>query len=310
MEETLIAQKRSEYIPLGLGPKEYCIGNKSELSHFAEDGATIIPWNKTPDPNDFDKIKSLRLKPTEAQLKKAEFPSFVKNLSNLEFLEIPLPLILHLNQELLPTQIKTLMIVNGAGHVEMLKSERKAIEWPDIIMPFTKGLWLFDSSYSTQINSLLGINSSEFPSVEYVDFSVDKKGIAISALKEFKSLLFARINNVDVSETLRELVNPIKFLAINGAGNNFQINDITNLSSIEAIWLNTIKSHIDCEVFIKLPNLKEINVLNSKKITNTEALLKCRKLQNITFVNCNKPFRETKNKFLYDKYNIFDIKYS
>jgi hypothetical protein len=310
MADTLIAQKRAEYIPLGLGSEEYCIGNRSELSHFEEEGAVIVPWNKAPNPTDFGKIKCLRLKPTESQIKRAEFPAFVRELTNLYFLEIPLPMALNLQQESIPKQIKTLMISNEKSHIEMLKSDRKELTWPDIVLPNIKALWLFNSSYSTQLNTLLNITTQNFPNLEYIECSLDKEGSILNVLTTFKSLLFAQIGNVYEFDNLCSLSDSLKFLAIIGSSKDFKMETIAKIRNLKSLLLNSIKSEVNCNVLTHLPILEEITVLNSKNIININDLLKCENLRNISFVNCNKPFKSVKNDFLPTNYNILDIKYS
>lgn len=60
----------------------------------------------------------------------------------------------------------------------------------------------------------------------------------------------------------------------------------TKKSNLQTLWLNSVNVTIDCSIFKLLPELKEINFLNIKKIINIESLLECEQLISFYSFNC------------------------
>lgn len=308
MKEALISLKRAEYMPLGLNT--YCIGNKTECAHFEEDGATIIPWGKNPDTGDFTLIESLRLLPNQTQLKKATIPEFIKDLSNLKFLELPLPMALNIKHDSLPKQLKTLMISNNSSNIENLKKQNVDLHFPDLNFPNLKGLWFYNGFGATELPGLLCINENNFLALEYIECFNNKNDTIQRDLKNFNKISFLHISNIGNYDIFSHLSQSLEYLSIIGTKKEFDINQISYLKSIKCLWLNTLKMEVDCKLFTHLPNLQEINILNSKKIINIEYLTHCEQLKSIYFLDCNKPFKTTKQLFNEDDYYRFSIKYS
>ncbi|MBO2013011.1 hypothetical protein [Hymenobacter negativus] len=308
MKEALISTKRAHYMPLGLN--QYCIGNKSECNHFEEDGAIILPWGSSPDANLYSKIEALRLLPTAIQVKNSLVPEFIRALPNLLFLELPLPMVLNLQASSLPAQLKTLMVSNKPGYIDNLKAQRTTLQWPPVSLPNLKGLWFFNAFNATELTTLLGISAQALPSLEYLECLNDKHDAIITEIKHLKGLKFLHIGNINNSDTFSNLAGSLESLSIIGTKPKFDLFQISELKKIKYLWINTIKSELNCEVFTMLPELQEINILNSKKIINIESLLKCNALKSVYFLDCNKPFKNVKELFNPEKYDRFNIKYS
>ncbi|SFO60214.1 hypothetical protein SAMN05428949_5962 [Chitinophaga sp. YR627] len=305
-KESIIVKSKAEYFISGR--EVYCIGSKEKASVFKEDGATVLSWNEVPDPSVYDKIGELRLLPTKAQLSKLKFPEFVKDLKQLHFLEIPLPYLSIIKQEDLPVGLKALMITNDEEHGEWVT--KKLPLWPDIVLPALKALTFFNSFTSKELPSLLNISQEHFPALEYLDFRMDKKGNILNDLAKFSSLQHLEVEFAWNTDLIAHINSPLKALSILGAEKNFEVNDLSKLPQLQMVWLNSIKAPIDCTVFTTLPALLEVNVLNSKKIEHLEALLDCKKLKSLFFLNCGQPFKKIRDQFLPENFELLDIKYS
>jgi hypothetical protein len=305
-KESIIATKKSEYYTSGR--EIYCIGSKEKAAAFKEDGAIVLPWNQVPDPSVYDKISELRLLPAKAQLSKLKFPDFVKELKRLSFLEIPLPYLSVIAQEDIPAGLKTLMITNDEEHAEWVT--KKLPEWPGIVLPELKALAFFSSFTAAELPSLLGVSQDHVPSLEYLELRMDKKGNILKDIAKFSTLQHLEVEFAWNTDLVSHINSPLKALSIIGAEKNFQVNDLSKLQQLQTVWLNGMKTPVDCTVFTTLPDLVEVNVINSKKIEHPEALLSCEKLKSLFFLNCGQPFKKIKDQFKPEDFERLDIKYA
>ena len=102
---------------------------------------------------------------------------------------------------------------------------------------------------------------------------------------------------------------PLKAMSIVDAGGGFPIANIPG--SVELLWLNNLRCELDCAMLASLPRLREVNLLNSRKIANIEALLESRTLESVQFINCGKPFtRELKQRFQAKDYKRLQIEFA
>lgn len=113
-------------------------------------------------------------------------------------------------------------------------------------------------------------------------------------MDNLEHLELTRNHNLDVFTYIPESV---ANLGIIGTGNKFPFSNIIAKKNIETLWLNYLKSEIDCNVFKELPNLIEICFLNIDKIQNIEAIFECKKLKSIYSFN-SEDFRMKKNEFV------------
>lgn len=73
---------------------------------------------------------------------------------------------------------------------------------------------------------------------------------------------------------------------------------IQDLSRRPVSWKDTIVLPrleavlLVCEIFTELPRLRELSLLNSKKIKNIEALLGCPGLEHLRCLDCGNPFKK------------------
>lgn len=225
---------------------------------------------------------------------------------HLNALSIPAFLIGKLKDGDIPNSVSILKI----NITEDIKPNDANFLWSDITLPNIKSIIFSFPSTAILFDSLLGIKPHNFPNLEYLNCRIDKKGKILNSINLFKSLTFLEVEFVGNHLLFKSISSQLRVLIIVGASNKFQLSGISDIQSLEMVLLNGVRSDIDCSIFSLLPKLNELAVWNSKKILNIEALLDCKQLKTISFINCENPFRGIRDKFNKDYYQTLDIKYS
>ncbi|TCC99689.1 hypothetical protein [Pedobacter hiemivivus] len=278
----------------------YSIGDKVDRKD-----ATKIPWGERCNDADLLSITKLYIEPTLEQIGNGLIPDFVKELDHLNFLYLQLPHFVNLKENDMSESLNHLMIGYEFGlenHMgNDLMKEKKAIVFNQI-----KKLSFTGDYHDKGLNSLLSVPNMSFPSLEQLCCQVDKKGKILEVIKSLdnlKHLELSRNHNVDVFTYIPESV---ANLGIIGTGNKFPFSNIIEKKNIETLWLNDLKSEIDCNVFKELPNLIEICFLNIDKIQNIEAIFQCKNLKSIYSFN-SEVFRTKKNEFVEKGFERLEI---
>lgn len=306
-KESIISTMKIEHYP---SKKDiyYCVGSKEKAKVFEEDGAVHLAWDKVPEADLLEKITALRLLPNKGQVGKAKFPAFVKELKRLSIIEIPVPFLSILKKGDLPKGLKTIMISNRKDYADLVT--KQVPEWPDVVLPSLKALIFFNEMGCVELTSMLNISQQHVPALEYLSIRVDKKGKILQDLEKFTSLRHLELEFASKYDVFSHISSPLEALAIIAADKELPVGDLMKFPQLKTIFWNTIRAEIDCNVFTQLPDLLELEIINSKKIEHAEALLLCKKLKNIIFVNCNDPFKKIKKEFAAENYNILDIMYA
>jgi hypothetical protein len=306
--EGFFAEHRARYISPDVRGR-YCVGSKNLCSHFVDDGATRIEWGEEPAEEHLSSIRTLHFIPTKSQIKKPVLPSYVSRLKNLEYLSIPFPFLLNLDQSSLPVNLKSLAIENSFEYEDALKG--KEICWPDIVLPKLKALiFLGDYEPSTMWVGLR-MEKKNVPSLEYLKTNIDKAGAVLDSIKNLEisgTLEIAKVNSHNIFDYVDHR---LLALEISDSSAGFDISHIARLKNIEMISLNSLKSEIDCEIFLGLPALKEIEIISSKKIKNIDALIERKNLKSLLLLDCGNPLKkEGKQKFKAAGFERLDVDYS
>ncbi|MFC5474359.1 hypothetical protein [Paraherbaspirillum soli] len=311
MENTLEAyfvENRTQYLSPDLEGC-YCVGNKDLCSYLEDDGAVRIAWGTEPKAENLASIKKLYLLPTMAQIKNAELPPYVRQLKNLQFLSIPFPFLLNLTRGSLPDNLKCLVIENSYDYEDSLKG--KEIAWPDISLPALKAMAFLGDYEASTMWHRLHIKNGHVPSLEFLKTYVDKAGAVLDAVSQFDGLKTLELSKVGKHNIFEHVSKELVALEISGASADFPISNMTSLQKIEMLSLFDIKSEIDCEIFLDFPALKEVEMVDSKKIKNIDALLECKHLMSILLLNCGNPLKkEGKQRFKAADFKRLDVDYS
>lgn len=306
--ESYMIKARSKYLdPLSKG--KYCIGNKSECYDFIEDGHVRIAWGKSPDREEYEKIKQVLLLPTDSQLKKMQFPDFLNDLTELEYLSIPFPLVTVLNKEIIPQNVNFLMLANNYKYSSFFDDTK--VRTSDPVFLTLKGLGFIGDYDNSGRCSLLNFDVTILRNLEFLRCYLDRKGTVLGEIKKMKNLIFLELTYVYGFDIFSSIGSNLRILSITSANRQFKLENINKLPRLEILQLNGVKGEIDCSVFNDLPELKEILIYNSKYITNITKLLECKNLKSLEIINCKNPFnKEEKALFQNHGFERIDIDYS
>jgi hypothetical protein len=291
------AESRDRYLGSLGGAGVFCVGNAAECDHYTDDGAVRLPWGGTPRQEDLARIRDLALCPTSAQLATAALPAYLPDLVNLESLTLPAPLAVRLTA----SRVTTLVIGNDDG---LVPSAPLAAE---VAVPGLRALMWVSSLTTPSLPQVV----DPLPPLEFLHTTVHGDEAVLRQLEGLTSLRHLELVDLRNVDVFGHLSAPLHALEIAGTGRDFPVARLTSVPTLAALRLNGVRAEIDCAVFRDLPGLAALTVLNSKRIANVEALLDCRELASVTFVNCGNPFgKEGKALFAAKGFAHLDIAYS
>lgn len=290
----------------------YCAGAKKVYDEdYKEDGYGFIEWDAQISEIPVEKVKLLMLLPNKPQLKKGVFPDFIGKLSNLEHIVFDINFLKNDQAEKLPPSVISIILSRNLAYTDLLKDLlADKIEWNENVRLENLAA-LFIIADEEKIKITTEISAENLPSLKYLGFAFSNKD-ELETFRRFTALTDLEISNLRDFPVFGHIEHlPLFSLDLTGTNNKFDITGIKNLKTLRYLRLNGVRSEIDCNLFTKLPELTELVVLNSKKILNVEALLDCKNLVSISFLDCADPFKKgIAEKFDEDAYEIFDIKYA
>lgn len=107
--------------------------------------------------------------------------------------------------------------------------------------------------------------------------------------------------------------NDIQSLKIEGAGDAFTFKNANKFDRLEAVYINSMHSNLNCEDLLDMPNLKEVVIINSTEVENVDAFLNATNLHSLELVNCkNAMTKEQKELFKKQeqRFNQLNINYA
>lgn len=263
----------------------YCSGEKDFCSSFEIDGAKVIPWDYSIDEKEYGKIKELYIKPSFIQLKSCSILHQIKELNELHelhFLYLIYPYLFCLEQNSLPENLLELTIGYEYDMEEYdISLLNHKIEFPQI-----KKISFYGDYTDTGINTFLNIPNINFPNIEILSTSIDKKGKVLYLLNTFPYLNHLELTHVGNLDIFKYIPEKVLNLGISQTGTKFPFAEILKKRNLQTLWLNDVNVTVDCNIFKLLPEIKEINLLNIKKIINIESLLECEHLISFYSFNC------------------------
>jgi hypothetical protein len=290
-------QLKNDYYSKGL---QYSIGNIEECSLFLDNGGVRIPWGKIPSQELFDAIEFLAVLPAENQVKNIDkYFNLLLELPNLKDLISPIELFKQKEKISLPC--RTLSVDKLT-----LFDKKSSNDLSDIEFNNLKLLIINDMN---SLNKSIDLDAQRLPALEYLETPLSENKFCsinnILKINGIKRLILRHCKSQNVESLSSKLL-----LTLGLTNYSNKIDFIQDIYSLEILYFNSIHSEIDCNVFKQLPNLKEINILNSKKIINVEALLDCKRLESIYFFRCNNIFNKKEQIFRDRKYKYLEIDYA
>lgn len=286
-----LTQRRQTYFQQS-NELRFCAGSKNECAELAADGYQVIDWDAEVDPRTIASIKLLHLVPTKQQLKKAKLPAFISRLVHLESLVLDLSFLRNLQADELPGSLRSLTLVRDLRYLDLIQDfSRRPVSWKDtIVLPRLEALMLVaDDEKSGFLRSIAQRN---FPSLRFLGFSLSDAS-ELQVFEKFEQLSdveVIRLGDCDVFTRLGAL--PLVSVSLGGTRQKFDLSPIKGFKTLEMVSLNGVRAEIDCEIFTELPGLRELSLLNSKKIKNIEALLGCPGLEHLRCLDCGNPFKK------------------
>ncbi|MEO3816105.1 hypothetical protein [Plantactinospora sp. B24E8] len=295
------AASRYRYLRPPVGDGRYCVGNVTECYDYTDDGGVRIPWGGTMTPEEAARVRSLHLRPSRAQLRRPRLPAFLPDLGNLAALHLPTPLVPLLTPTGVPAGLPTLVISHD--HLSPVPEAPLAA---DAVLPGLRAVMFVNSSPVPPLAQIL----DPLPPLEFLSTALGDDEVLrqIRDLTTLRHLELAHLGNVDV---FAHITAPLRAMEIGGTGTRFPVARLATLPTLRALRLNGLRAEIDCRVFRELPELVELTILNSKRITHVEALLECRKLSHLSLTNCGNPFRKgIGERFRDGRFDHLDIRYA
>ncbi|MCD9187182.1 MAG: hypothetical protein LUM44_12165 [Pyrinomonadaceae bacterium] len=290
----------------------FCTGAKKTYDeNYREDGYGFIEWDAQISGIPVEKVKLLIVEPGKPQIKKAVLPAFVFGLSKLEHIVFDISFLKNKQAEKLPASLRSMMLSRRLAFKDIVQDlVKNKVEWQDgTRLENLEALFIIADEEKEKITTRL--SAENLPGLKYLGFKFTNKNEleTFSRFSDLTDLELGDLRDFPLFEHIAHL--PLYSLDLTGTGNKFDISGLKNLKTLKYLRLNGIRPEIDCNIFTELPELTELVVLNSKKILNVEALLDCRNLKSINFLDCADPFKKgIKDKFNEDNYEILEIKYA
>lgn len=295
------AASRYRYLHPPVADGRYCVGNVTECYDHTDDGGLRISWGGTITPAEAARVRRLDLRPSRAQLRKPRLPAFLPDLGNLSTLHLPTPLVRLLTPTGVPAGLTTLVIRHD--HVFPVPEAPLAA---DAVLPGLRAVMFVNSGPVPPLARIL----DPLPPLEFLSTALGEDEVLrqIRDLTTLRHLELAYLGNEDV---FAHITAPLRAMEIGGTGTRFPVARLATLPTLRALRLNGLRAEIDCRVFRELPELVELTILNSRRITHVEALLECRKLSHLSLTNCGNPFRKGIGDLFWNgRFDHLDITYA
>lgn len=242
-------------------------------------GVTYRDFNNFPEKCDYPNIKGISFLVFDDELDRVvKEPDFLNSLKKLETLSIPIDWASSIS---IPEGITALRLLNSIHLKEkynwpkdIVLRELKYLAVPELIKPFE-------------------INFKNTPSLEWIEIDLkaekeDSKLKGLAKISSLKHLNFKQAKNFDVfSPFMSHDIKSIELFCCKGK--QFPIVNMSSLRELEYVRINNISVELDCTIFLSLPKLIELDILNVNNISNTEKLLEIETLKSLSIFNCNSP---------------------
>lgn len=274
-----------------------CSGLKENCTGEILNKAKYFPFGKGI--NGFTHIK---LKPSIKQIISCKSLNFLPQ--NTTHLTIPLPLVPLIDNQDLPN-LQHISIYHS------FKYDDIKINIKDILLDKSIDLKSFRFMGDTPSHQIAWVDMNfefnAYQNLEYVSLPIDS---SISCLNYIKNLIqvkyFSFVGEREVVDLLQFVPKSAEllYLPCNDYEKNFEY--IDKFKKLKYLSISNLKSDFNCQLLCELNDLKELELLSCRKISNQLALLKISSLENLKIIDCNKPLT-SKEKSIFKNHSFKNL---
>lgn len=288
-----------------------CTGSKSDCKDLVGEGYKFVEWDAAPEMVAQDDVLKTHIAGSKAQIKARKLPKFLDESLGIKYLTMNTDFVANASLTSIPRSLHSLTMFTDNRYEELAdKFFDDEIGWPDaLILPELKALKFIGSDEKTSV--IASLTPDLLPNLQYFgnDIADDEELKIFEKFERFTDLELQFLKDYPIFELVGS--NQLISIDLGGMNRNFDLKPIAKISSLEIVRLNSLQGELDCSIFTSLPQLKEIIILNSKKVSNVEALLECENLRSIEFLDCGGPFKkDIKKKFKEIDFDYLDIDFA
>ena len=257
-----------------------CIGTRTACHHYAQKGASQIHWHQKIEVHTAKSFRHAILIPQASQIKNGKLPESVNTMTNLECLELPLPMLNDMNNLGSLPKLRTLVIGNEFG---FLKYKGEDCLHDANNLKAINALIVSNSAGCDEMSDFAGIERLEMKELRYLDFRLDKEGKILPKLRHFTSLLHIEIENAGNHNIASYLPESLEAISIHITEKKFPVNELTRFKNLKNLRISGAQCTIDCDIFKHFPLLEELQLSGNTLVKNTEMLAECDKIGYIRF---------------------------
>lgn len=279
-----------------------CSGLKENCTGEILNKAKYFPFGK--EINDFTHIK---LKPSLKNLISCKNLDFLPEITT--HITIPIQLVSLIDSKKLP-KLQHLSIYHS------FKYDDIKINIKNILLDKNFDLKSFRFMGDTPSHQMAWVDMNfefnAYQNLEYVSLPIDS---SISCLSYIENLIqvkyFSFVGEREVVDLLQFVPKSAEllYLPCNDYEKNFE--HIDKFKKLKYLSISNLKSDFNCQLLCELNDLKELELLSCRKISNPLYLLKLESLNVLKIIDCNKPLKDKdKEMFKNRNFKILDIDFS
>lgn len=235
---------------------------------------------------------------------------YLEQMTSLHTLFLPTIYMKDIHLLKFPKSLRSLRFINQSEFNNYFNENKKIFQNEKLL----SGLKLENLTYlgilhlsnCNRIEEYIQISPEQFPNLEYVEFRNDDKSTFLKQLEKFSNIKHLDISasTAPVFEYLAPFGNSLQTLSLVGLGEKFSFKGIGVLKSLQAIWINSTLCNTDCSIFLEIPQIEEIALINGKFVTKAESILELPNLISLKILDCKTPdkkklmTKELKKKFV------------
>lgn len=287
MNKSIFLASRVEYLESLARPLS--IGVELQQKGILDAGGACLAWSGAPSMSDLKDVQRVFLAPTAEEAAIRQFPAFLAGIASLRTLAIPHTFISALSAAVLPRSLACLQL--SYKDLYMPRKDWADLRWPLLTLPNVHGIFQHTFGGPSNAWTSLGMTPTLLPSLKFISCEIDGSQRAAEIVGTFPKLRHVELEIVRNARVLDLLPTTVEALSVTAPFQKFSMQGIGRISALRALKINGARCEIDFESLLSCQNLVEINILNSKRLKNVEALLEHPKLKSIYFLDCGKPFK-------------------